>query len=360
MLKRRLAVIFFILGVLSFIVGASAYLAYLSYYGYITMPNIPFLTSEDEINRNNRRKELLELSEEPEPAESTETVVSAAVPEMSADERALMKESAQPGFELIDNRLYTYIGIDNLMCTSEADGGYTVCTLSSGRQVHVCGYLDGFFCIHVSDGTFAYAPVEKFMEGAAYAAIENAVDLRGSLPEAIFSLDFSRSDNIAGRTLYPGIPFMEKNTAELLEKAYMRFKSDGYLLKIYDAYRPVSAQHALYDILPDSRYIANPSYGYSWHNVGKAVDITLVDAATGEEIEMPSAVYTFDETSARYGRMDWSETVRNNVDYMTGIMTSLGFTTLDTEWWHFEYREQKDIKMDQNIDYYEVIYEPAG
>ena len=73
------------------------------------------------------------------------------------------------------------------------------------------------------------------------------------------------------------------------------FSGQGYGLLIWDAYRPVSAQFRLWEICPDSTYVANPNTGYSSHSRGNTVDVSLV-TASGGSVEMPSG---FDDFTAR-------------------------------------------------------------
>ena len=123
--------------------------------------------------------------------------------------------------------------------------------------------------------------------------------LRVFLPEAEFDLLFASCNNITGKAMYPAIPILEQGTAEMLFKAYQRFLEDGYAIKIYDAYRPLSAQIKLFDIVQDLRFIADPSKGYSWHQRGRAVDMSLIDLSTGKELVMPTPMHTFSMEAAR-------------------------------------------------------------
>ena len=174
-------------------------------------------------------------------------------------------------------------------------------------------------------------------EPVSYVHIPHAVDLREYLPDAQFDIINATENNVTGRILYPAIPLMEEESAALLKEAYEIFKADGYTMVIYDAYRPKSAQKALYDIVKDHRFIADPYTSRSWHNLGRAVDISLAHSETGELLEMPSPMHTFNESAMRRFHDSWSPEVRQNVDYMTDVMTSCGFGTITSEWWHFEY-----------------------
>lgn len=183
-----------------------------------------------------------------------------------------------------------------------------------------------------------------------YAFLPGAVDLRWYLPDAEFDLLFASKNNVTGQPLYPAVPLLEENTAAMLKRAFYIFKADGYTLKIYDAYRPGSAQAALWAAVQNSKFIADPAKGGSRHQSGNAVDISLVDDSTGLELEMPTPMHTFSDEAGRYANSNWSETAAANVDYMTEVMRSVGFSTLRTEWWHFENNVRGWPSLDANID----------
>ena len=142
---------------------------------------------------------------------------------------------------------------------------------------------------------------------------------------------------------------MEINTAEHLLRAYERFRADGYTIKVYDSYRPKSAQFKLYDIVQDNWFISNPYNGNSWHQLGRAIDMSLIDLKTGKELLMPTPMHTFSRDASRFNSGQWSEEVKENVEYMTNVMLGCGFTLLSTEWWHFQY-EGAGGSMDVNLD----------
>lgn len=192
-----------------------------------------------------------------------------------------------------------------------------------------------------------------------YAYYPGAVDLRWYLPEAQFELLFTTDRNVTGRGLYPAVPLLEENTARMLKQAYDRFLEDGYILKIYDAYRPRSAQQALWNVVRNNKYIADPSKGGSWHQSGRAVDISLVEKETGIELSMPTPMHTFTDEAGRYATNSWSEEVTKNVDYMTAVMKKAGFSTIRTEWWHFEYNAKNAPVLNHEIDYSTLEYMTA-
>ena len=175
------------------------------------------------------------------------------------------------------------------------------------------------------------------------------VDLRLYLPDAEYELLFDTERNILGERLYGrSIPLLQKDTVKKLVKAYDRFKEDGYTLKIYDAYRPLSAQRRLFREVQNSSWIANPDTTASNHNRGAAVDIALIDDATGKELNFPTPMHTFTEESARACKT-WTEEQRKNVDYMTKVMSDCGFNHIKSEWWHFADKNSKKF-MTTDID----------
>lgn len=230
-----------------------------------------------------------------------------------------------------------------------------LCMIPRGTKAQVLGSEGDFYLCRLEDGSLVYCSKLYMTDGSAFANVPGATDLRKLLPQAEFELLFTTGENIAGYSLYPAVPIMENTTASLLKAAFDIFYEDGYIIKIYDAYRPKSAQYILYDILPDYRYLANPYVGNSWHQLGRAVDMSLVNAETGEELEMPTEMHAFRREASRHKADEWTEEARKNVEYMTSVMESVGFSTIDTEWWHFEYLGRGGY-LDPNIDLNKIDY----
>lgn len=227
--------------------------------------------------------------------------------------------------------------------------------LSGGTQITVTGKNGEYYEYTMDDGRTGYIYEGDVAEGKLYASYENAVDLRQVLPDSEFDILFANGKNITGKSLYPAIPLIETQTGEMIRQAEEIFERDGYRIKIYDAYRPKWAQYELYDKVQDNKYIANPYNGNSWHNLGRAVDMSLVNIETGEELEMPTPMHTFSSDAQRLASDRWTEEAKKNVDYMTEVMTSVGFDTIKTEWWHFENKGSGNTLPTQ-IDYTQISY----
>ena len=258
--------------------------------------------------------------------------------EAARDAARLAELSATPGFTPFDEPDSFYSTATVLNCREQPNTDCAVLDqILTGTEVTAYGQVNGFCLVRLPSGRLCFCSANYLAGGMLCAVYPGAVDLRALLPRAQFELLFASPNNITGRSLYPAVPLLETYTAGLLYKAYEIFLADGYAMKVYDAYRPISAQFALYDIVQDSRFIGDPYIWGSWHNRGRAVDISLIDLSTGEELEMPTPMHTFDMSASRTRARTWSETAKQNVDYMTKVMTSVGFGIIDTEWWHFEY-----------------------
>lgn len=108
----------------------------------------------------------------------------------------------------------------------------------------------------------------------------------------------------------------------------------GIGIKIWDGYRPRAVQWLFWEIFPNSTYIADPSSG-SKHNRGGAIDLTLVNLATGAELPMPTL---FDDFSAQasHSYTNLPPNILANRLLLKSVMNFAGFSEYEAEWWHYE------------------------
>ncbi len=108
----------------------------------------------------------------------------------------------------------------------------------------------------------------------------------------------------------------------------------GLRLKIFDAFRPLEVQQALWDHTPDPDFLSQPGIGSTPHCRGVAVDLTLVDAK-GNELDMGTE---FDEFTPKshHGNIAISKEAQRNRFTLLGIMTSAGWDFYRNEWWHYQ------------------------
>ena len=174
-------------------------------------------------------------------------------------------------------------------------------------------------------------------------------------------------------------------TAKKLAEACRIALENGYQLKIYDAFRPQAATVEIYDLtekmleeeLPEKPYTKNFTIkelnlpkpkkelnpdtneeeevpltyqdvmlgedytlnyflakGGSMHNLGLALDLTMVELDTGKDVKMQTSMHDLSQ---------YSVLAKNNkvAKKLTEIMTSAGFGGLVSEWWHFQDNDAK-------------------
>ncbi len=159
------------------------------------------------------------------------------------------------------------------------------------------------------------------------------VELDASL---LLDIRYATADNFTGRRIYAEArAFLQREAAAALLRADSSLRAKGCRLKIWDAYRPLSAQKILWSIKPDERYVANPKLG-SMHNRGMAVDVTLTDL-DGKDLPMPTAYDDFSERAGRNYALLPEEAKRNR-GLLRAAMEQAGFRGIPSEWWHFDYR----------------------
>jgi D-alanyl-D-alanine dipeptidase len=177
---------------------------------------------------------------------------------------------------------------------------------------------------------------ERVQQVTAAAAQRGLVDTRYYLPDVPYELLYRTKKNVCWQPLYPqDMPcLLHVTTVRKLQVAQQILRSQGYGLKIWDAWRPPEVQEALFDHGGYTGMFTPPSLMWSRHCSGTAVDVTLVDAS-GRELEMPTG---FDEASPRAAHTSLlpPEDVRQRRLTLQLAMTAAGFSMLSTEWWHFD------------------------
>ncbi|MGE5578912.1 MAG: D-alanyl-D-alanine dipeptidase [Bacillota bacterium] len=163
--------------------------------------------------------------------------------------------------------------------------------------------------------------------------IEGLVDVTALDDTFVIDLRYATADNFTGQAIYSKAKcLLQRATAEKLLEAQKEFAGHGYRIKIWDAYRPLSAQKTLWEVVGDPAFVADPAKG-SIHNRGAAVDVTLVDQ-DGNEMPMPTGFDDFSEKAA----IDYDgctlEQARNR-DFLAEVMVKHGFVRYRAEWWHF-------------------------
>lgn len=156
-------------------------------------------------------------------------------------------------------------------------------------------------------------------------------------PEDGFLLDirYATADNLTGHPIYTRpVAFLLPQAYRLLIAAQAQALALGLRLKIFDAFRPIEAQWALWNAVTDKQFVADPRQG-GVHPRGAAVDLTLVDGASEAELEMGTGFDAITNRSA-HGNLDVSVEAHRNRALLLGLMTGAGWDNYLLEWWHYQ------------------------
>jgi len=171
-------------------------------------------------------------------------------------------------------------------------------------------------------------------------AIRELVDLATLNAGLQFDLRYATADNFTHAVLYPvAKAYMHREAAAALVRVQKELATQGLSLKIFDAYRPLSVQQHMWDLIQDDRYVSNPGINAGRHTRGTAVDLTLVDR-DGHELPMPTPFDDFTERAHRDATGIPAEAARNS-KLLENAMARNGFLPYPFEWWHFDYKDWK-------------------
>lgn len=168
----------------------------------------------------------------------------------------------------------------------------------------------------------------------------NLVDIE-TLPVKVFlDMRYATTNNFTGKKLYKKAKcYLKQPAAEALAKAakYALKAEDPFYLCIYDCYRPKSVQKTMLNSATIPGYLAKVSN----HSRGMSVDLGPCDAQ-GEPFLTPTEFDTFSELSGSYSYAEEIPQIAiENRKALQKVMKKAGFSTIATEWWHFDYKGAK-------------------
>lgn len=159
------------------------------------------------------------------------------------------------------------------------------------------------------------------------------VDVATLISDAVIDMRYAAADNFTGAKVYPVARCkLRRAVATRLARAAARLREQHRRLLIWDCYRPTSVQEQFWKLVPDERYVANPSKG-SRHSRGAAVDLALVDDE-GRAVPLPTAFDDFSEAAHRKRALAGERGVEAR--RLERAMKAAGFVAMPTEWWHFD------------------------
>lgn len=159
---------------------------------------------------------------------------------------------------------------------------------------------------------------------------------------------YATKNNFTGAPL-PGYSgnkaYLRKEAVEALGRVQRRLASGGMGLKVFDGYRPVKATLGMVEWARRTNQVHFITDGYiasrSRHNLGLAVDLTLVDLSMGgREVDMGTPYDTFAKEA------HWAEATGRTMRYRQLLRTMMekeGFKQYDMEWWHYSFEVSGEV-----------------
>jgi len=203
-------------------------------------------------------------------------------------------------------------------------------------------------CSHAPPSQVAnVAPAPTAPDSVAAARL---VDVRVLDSTISVEARYATTNNFTGAIL-PGYEanraLLRREAAAALARVQARLRHEGLGLRIYDGYRPVRATLAMVDWAERSGNAWVLEQGYvarrSRHNQGVAVDLTLVDLASGRPLEMGTP---FDTFAAAAHTANATGVARDNRQRLKHAMEAEGFANYDQEWWHYIYPVEGAVPFD--------------
>jgi D-alanyl-D-alanine dipeptidase len=186
----------------------------------------------------------------------------------------------------------------------------------------------------------AQAEPPPVVRDAQAPAVKELVDLATLDAGFRFDLRYATPNNFVHATLYPvARACLQRDAATALVKVQQELAAQGLGLKIFDAYRPLSVQQRMWDLIHDDRYVSNPAINAGRHTRGTAVDLTLVDR-DGKDLPMPTPFDDFTERAHRDAPGIPADAA-HNAKRLEAAMVKQGFLPYPFEWWHFDFRDWK-------------------
>ena len=204
------------------------------------------------------------------------------------------------------------------------------------------------------------------------------VTITDVVPDAILEIRYYSTYNFVGARIngyHEPTALLTKPAADSLRAVSDDLKSQGYRIKIFDAYRPQCAVDHFVRWASDITDTVMKPYFYpevprdslfelgyiakrSGHTRGSTVDLTLFDMATEKEVDMGATFdwfgneshpdfcgnpetgeYTGDNSASPVGRSITPEQFENRM-ILRRAMLRHGFKPIEEEWWHFTLKDE--------------------
>lgn len=168
------------------------------------------------------------------------------------------------------------------------------------------------------------------------------VDVRSFVPDAVLDLRYATANNFTGAPLYPANArcLVHESMAPGLATAANALRSQGEVLVFWDCYRPHAVQVKMFQVVPNTAWVARPgAYAHS-HEAGRSVDVTTAAAQCPPNKRCLTDMGTdFDDFTPRahaFATEGVSADERANRARLRDAMKTGGISVYSGEWWHFD------------------------
>jgi D-alanyl-D-alanine dipeptidase len=234
----------------------------------------------------------------------------------------------------------------------------------TGRKLVLiaCALITGLAALLTATPVTAATPkIQNVGTAPAQSKVEKKNNLPGGfvyldevIPSAQYEIRYYSNNNFTGTRVdgYKApLAIFSKTAAAALKKVSDELDRKGYILRVYDAYRPQKAVNHFVRWSQDAADIKMKQQYYpkldkrnlfklgfiskkSGHSRGSTIDLTLADKKTGALVDMGSPYDFFGEISY-YNTTLVSKTQHANRKVLKDAMSKYGFEPYSKEWWHF-------------------------
>ncbi|MNI30370.1 D-alanyl-D-alanine dipeptidase [compost metagenome] len=224
--------------------------------------------------------------------------------------------------------------------------------LTVAGSLHAAGYSSGQAAAKTGQDTWGIPAKNNVVKKNNLPA--GFVYLDEVIPEAQYQIRYYGKNNFTGAPVngYKApLAIFSKEAADALKKVSDDLAGKGYILRIYDAYRPQKSVTRFVQWSQDAADTKNKQLYYplldksklfklgfiskkSGHSRGSTIDLTLAGKKTGTLVDMGSP-YDFFGAISYYNTTLVSVQQHANRKILKDAMEKRGFKPYSKEWWHF-------------------------
>mgnify|MGYP000668016096 CR=1 FL=1 len=188
--------------------------------------------------------------------------------------------------------------------------------------------------------------------GVALNSAVGATTIEFSNDRFILDLRYNTNSNFLGTNVYAEFGLskchLHPELAVALHTLAPKLKEMKLKIILFDCFRPIEVQRAMWRMIQDPRYVADPKKG-SNHNRGLAIDVGLA-FENGRPLIFPTEFDDFTPKARHaYQCPASAKEPCTNRAILKNLMTSAGLRSIESEWWHYEYPNAKQYPLIESL-----------